>query len=75
MALGLAKTEDLTAWKKYDGNPILSPSSGWESMHIYRASPVKVGDQIYIFYSAFSKMNVPHIGLAFLNLKLFSEML
>jgi len=73
MALGLAKAEDLTAWNKFDRNPILSPSSGWEALHIYRASPVIVGDQIYLYYSAFSRENTPYIGLAFLDLKRFSK--
>jgi predicted GH43/DUF377 family glycosyl hydrolase len=63
--LGLAKSKDLMTWKKYEGNPILSPSTGWESKHIYRASPVIVGNKMYLYYSAFSSSEVPRIGLAF----------
>jgi len=75
MSLGLAKSKKMKSWIKYYGNPIMSPSIGWESLHIYRASPIQVGNQIYLYYSAFSKENIPHIGLAFLDLKLFSEIL
>ena len=74
MSLGLARSRDLKSWRKYDRNPIMSPSRGWESQHIYRASPVKVGNQIYLYYSAFSR-NISHIGLAFIDPKLFSDFL
>jgi len=62
--LGLATSKNLRDWEKYAENPIMSPSTGWESQHIYRASPVIVNDKIYLYYSAFSG-GIPHIGLAY----------
>ena len=66
--LGLATSRNFKNWKKYEKNPIMSPSIGWESQHIYRASPVIVNNKIYLYYSAFS-MNIPNIGLAYSNIK------
>lgn len=64
--LGLAISKDVKTWKKYH-KPILSPTRGWESHHIYRASPVIVDGKIYLYYSAFSENWTPRIGLAILE--------
>jgi|GEM_PF-1380892 len=42
-----------TSWTKYNQNPLLSPSGGWEgNSQLFSASLVDTGDQFYLYYTA-----------------------
>jgi predicted GH43/DUF377 family glycosyl hydrolase len=66
--LGLARSLDKIHWVKSAYNVVLDTvQHSWEGTHIYRPSPVIVGDTMLLYYSAYDDdagIIMPHIGLA-----------
>lgn len=63
----IATSNDLSNWRKYDGNPIFTvdrPKS-WESLIVDHQFCLPVGDKYYVWYSAADDIT-QSIGLAFL---------
>ncbi len=63
--LCMATSKDGINWERSDENPVLDlvPES-WEDLRIYRSSPVVVGDEVWMYYSAFNSSYFCRIGLA-----------
>jgi predicted GH43/DUF377 family glycosyl hydrolase len=51
--LNLATSSDLHQWKRYSGNPIISPAGhGWRREAIWHPNIVKTGPTYYLFFNA-----------------------
>jgi len=63
--LCLARSDDGIGWERSTMNPVLDPIPlSWEDRHVYRSSPVIVGDEMWLYYSAYDASFTPQIGLA-----------
>lgn len=58
-------TDGGITWEKYSGNPVLSPSTGWESLGVGYPSVIKVSDGYWMFYSGEVSGDVTRTGRAF----------
>jgi predicted GH43/DUF377 family glycosyl hydrolase len=67
--IGMAFSDDLLTWHKYEGNPILKCSNGddWEKGSLYKGCLLRHNGKFYLFYNAKNKQFPPwkeQIGLA-----------
>lgn len=73
-AIGLAYSQDLIHWERFDANPILKPEDGayWECGGLYKPCLIKHrdgGEVFYLFYNAKNKSHpwIEQIGFATSN--------
>jgi len=63
-SMGFARSNDKFNWIRSPRNPIMVPVPGtWEGSVLYRASPIEVEDEIWLYYSAYGTLP-GRIGLA-----------
>jgi predicted GH43/DUF377 family glycosyl hydrolase len=56
--MNLATSTDLVRWKRYSGNPIISPSgNGWRRDAIWHPNIVKRADRYFLFFNASGVVN------------------
>lgn len=53
-SIGYAYSADGLSWTKFASNPVLVPTSGFESSQVYVTSVVKVGGTFYLFYGGYN---------------------
>ena len=57
-AMNVATSTDLVTWKRYEGNPIISPAgSGWRKDAIWHPNVVKHDSTYYLFFNASGVVN------------------
>lgn len=57
-SIGIAASGDATSWSAFAGNPVLAPTSGWESAHVKDPCLVIDGDGlVHMFYAGHNGTN------------------
>jgi hypothetical protein len=63
-SIGWANSSDLKTWTKYEGNPVMSPTAGWESAQLYSPIPWEDSGTYWMLYAGASAPWYSDIGLA-----------
>jgi len=53
-SVGYAYSADGLSWTKFASNPVLSPTSGFESSQVYATAVVKISSTFYLFYGGYN---------------------
>jgi hypothetical protein len=61
--IGYAYSADGLSWTKYASNPILAPSTGWQSLYVDPGAIVKLGLTYYLFYDGTDSGGTQSSGL------------
>jgi len=62
--IGYANSTDGIHWTKYDGNPVVSTGSGWDSYYAYGPTVIKDGDTYKMWYAGYPGGTHTTIGYA-----------
>ncbi len=54
-AVGYATSPDGVRWQRASGNPVFTPTTGWEDYKVGSFQVIRLGDWYYAFYNAFQR--------------------